>query len=237
MRLLSLFVAAAVTLATPAASQTPVVPNPVFLTAAPVEIPDDVVGEDGWLFKVVFKHAITARLNNRIVNPEPFASDALEPGDYLYGIPMAGHLGVGITWCAPRRGTCLTPGPRGYSWVAGGGMYTDSLRYPGTPPLADPQPEIERMPMALEATPSLEYRIIEWDRDDLDVRVYAHTGARWPRLVGDFNAPREADGTVLIRGMGGVIRISQVGADRHAARVEVIEPTEADQPILAPLPR
>lgn len=237
MRLLSLIVAFAAAVATSAAAQTPAVPNPAFLTAAPVDIPPDVVGEDGWLFKVTFKHAITARLNNRIVNPEPFASNALEPGDYLYGIPMAGRLGVGITWCAPLRGTCLTPGPRGYSWVAGGGMYTDSLRYPGFPPLADPQPEVERMPMTLETPPVLEYRIIEWDRDDLDIRLYAHTGGPWPRLIGDFNAPRQADGSVLIEGMGGLIRISQVGTDRHAARVEIVEPTEADQPILAPRPR
>jgi len=240
--------AIAVCTASSTAAQTSVV-TPLARSAAAPELPLSDVGRDGWLLKVAMKHSLTGRLAETIVNPNPFTSDSLEPGQYMYAVPLFGPRSANeLTWCAPKIkrwygathwfAVCLMPMRQGVAWIETiDGLYVQRLSVAGIPGSLPSMPRIDREETALEAVPEIEYRLIEWDQNDIDIRVYIHGEGARSRSVGDFNLPREPDGSVRLETAGGAVRITQIGADRRAARVEPLTPMSADEPLRLPASR
>lgn len=234
--------------AAPTWAQTSAV-SPLALSAASPELPQTDVGRDGWLLKVAMKHGVTGRLTEGVVNPNPFTSDRLEPGQYMYAVPLSGIGSVNeLTWCAPKIkrsygytnwfAVCLMPMRHGVAWFDTiDGLYVQQLSIAGIPATLPSMPAIERQETAFSVVPEIEYRLIEWDRDDLDVRVYISGQGARSRPLGDFNLQRESDGSVRLETAGGAVKITQIGTDRRAARVEALTPMSANQPLRLPVSR
>jgi hypothetical protein len=174
-------------------------------------------------------------LRNRVAAKGLLKSGSLEAGQKMFGVPMLGTGDAGMVWCAPRltgqadkqrwSTVCLPSDATGYRWLdVGMPFFVRGLSWAAHTSAAD-APTVERQ--LTDVTPGLElaYRFIEWDAKDADVHVVLKADGQ-ESVIGSLALKRQADGSVLLKTLGGTLRLSQAGADRHVAAVEVVEPLQ-----------
>jgi hypothetical protein len=193
------------------------------------------------------RHGLTGVLAAPVEGKGWFFRQPLAAGTPVYGIPMAGTVGQGIVWCAPRPdpgapkkqvrwiAACLPNDIARNAWVAASpALMTDNLSWYSGVGRTSNAPQVE--PQAIDLPPmTLSYAFGGWDSNHwlmLDVRIDWGEG---PQKLRTILLPPAADGIVTARIMGGEFLMREVLGGRPKSpqvTVEVKTQPSRDAPML-----
>jgi hypothetical protein len=224
-----------------ASAEAPEIPAPAFTAvsvlkpAGPISLhAPGLIARGETIVSLPVTHGLTGSLSRDVQKLGLFSKDSIPSGSPVFGIPMTGSRGPGIVWCAPRseaRGdkkvwntVCFPQGRFTLElWLP---VYTPLfptyLSYSANSTHGATEVLVERKAVDLP-TMQLNFTFTEWDKDDADVFVSVDApNAKNP--VGNRSLPRLPDGSVRLKAFGGEFKLTQVGADRRTAMLEIITP-------------
>lgn len=152
-------------------------------------------------------------------------------GSPVYGLPLNGEF----SWCAPRKvalkggsrwdADCfvphwLYPGLYSHGSSTGQGLLVASARGNGG---AIRTPVVRTGPVDFGEYPSLYYRFGGWEKRSVRIKLDAG-GNRHTKPIDYIWAPREPDGSAVLKVLDGELRLVPAGEGLKSVRIEVIRP-------------